>query len=253
MIPHPRHRIRLPDVNFSSQPESDVYFVLDHEDGRSERIRFHDYDSIYAIPGLYEQIFYERLKCDSPRFLAQLLDQVLAQSGDDLNRQRVLDFGAGNGMMGQELARYGVSRLVGADISAAAEAALDRDRPGFYDAYYVADITVPDPALKQALERWQFTCLTTIAALGYDDIPADAFREAFNLVVDGGWIAFNIKETFLGESDASGFALFVRHLIAGEFMQLHHLERYRHRISIEGNPLYYYAVIGRKLAPLREG
>src|SRR3546814_10242183 len=68
----------------------------------------------------------------------------------------------------------------------------------------------------------------------------------------GGWIAFNIKETFLGESDSSGFALFVKHLIAGEFMQLHHLERYRHRISIEGNPLYYYAVIGRKLAPLRE-
>src|SRR3546814_16471897 len=64
-------------------------------------------------------------------------------------------------------------------------------------------------------------------------------------------IAFNIKETFLGESDSSGFALFVKHLIAGEFMQLHHLERYRHRISIEGNPLYYYAVIGRTLAPLR--
>src|SRR3546814_125250 len=84
MIQHMRHRIRLPDVNFSSQPESDVYFLLDHEDGRSEHIRFHDYDSIYGIPGLYEQIFYERLKCDSPRFLAQLLNQVLAQSGDDL-------------------------------------------------------------------------------------------------------------------------------------------------------------------------
>src|SRR3546814_19355568 len=65
-------------------------------------------------------------------------------------------------------------------------------------------------------------------------------------------IAFNIKETFLGESDSSGFALFVKHLTAGEFMQLHHLERYRHRISIEGNPLYYYAVIGHKLPPLRE-
>src|SRR3546814_14450838 len=91
MIQHARHRIRLPDVNFSSQPESDVYFVLDHEDGRSEHIRFHDYDSIYGIPGLYEQIFYERLKCDSPRFLAQRLHQVMAQSGDDLNRQRELD------------------------------------------------------------------------------------------------------------------------------------------------------------------
>lgn len=250
MSQHPRHRIRLPEVDFTTKPESDVYFVLDHDDGRSEHIRFHDYDSIYRIPGLYEQIFYDRLKCDSPRFLAKRLHEVLAQTGDDLNRQRVFDFGAGNGMMGEALAGYGVSRLVGADISTAAEQALNRDRPGLYDAYYAADITQPDAELQAALGRWNFTCLTTVAALGYDDIPADAFRAAFNLVVDGGWIAFNIKETFLGESDASGFAVFVKRLIAGEFMQLYHLERYRHRISIEGNPLYYCAVIGRKLAPL---
>lgn len=247
-----RHRIRLPEVDFSHESERDVYFVLDEAE-TSRRIRFHDYDSIYAVPGLYEQIFYERLKCDSPHFLAKRLDEVLAAAGDDLNRQRVLDFGAGNGMMGEELARHGVSRLVGADISQAAEDALHRDRPGLYDAYYTADITADDPALHDALQRWRFTCLTTIAALGYDDIPAAAFREAFNLVCDGGWIAFNIKETFLGESDASGFSVFVKRLISGEFMQLHHLERYRHRISVEGNPLYYCAVIGRKRAPLREG
>src|SRR3546814_16742356 len=114
MIQHMRHRIRLPDVNFSSQPESDVYFLLDHEDGRSEHIRFHDYDSIYGIPGLYEPIFYERLKCDSPRFIAQLLNQVLAQSGDDLNRPPVPTFGARHALMGEELAPTGGPRLVGA-------------------------------------------------------------------------------------------------------------------------------------------
>lgn len=243
-----RHRIRLPEVDFSRDSESDVYFMLD-EGRETRRMRFHDYDAIYDVPGLYEQIFYERLKCDSPRFLAQRLREVLAAAGDDLNRQRVFDFGAGNGMMGEELARHGVSRLVGADISAAAEKALQRDRPGVYDAYYVGDLT-SDAELSKALARWQFTCLTTVAALGYDDIPADAFRAAFNLVADGGWIAFNIKEKFLGASDDSGFSVFVKRLIAGEFMQLYHLERYRHRISIEGNPLYYCAVIGRKLAPL---
>ncbi|KAB8197008.1 methyltransferase domain-containing protein [Lysobacter maris] len=250
MPPIQRHRIRLPDVDFSRKLESDVYFMLDDADGGSRRIRFHDYDAIYAVPGLYEQIFYERLKCDSPRFLAQRLEEVLAAAGDDLNRQRVFDFGAGNGMMGEALAHHGVSRLVGLDISAAAESALHRDRPGLYDAYYAADITGDAPSLREALRRWHFTCLTTVAALGYHDIPAAAFREAFNLVGDGGWIAFNIKETFLGESDDSGFAVFIKRLIAGEFLQLYHLERYRHRISIEGNPLYYCAVIGRKLAPL---
>src|SRR3546814_15723815 len=98
MIQHMRHRIRLPDVNFSSQPESDVYFLLDDEDGRSEHIRFHDYDSIYAIPGLSEQIFYERLSYDSPRFLAQLLHQVRAPRGDALPSQTALDFAPGTGL-----------------------------------------------------------------------------------------------------------------------------------------------------------
>ena len=245
-----RHRIRLPELDFSRESESDVYFVLDHEDGRAEHIRFHDYDRIYSLPGLYEQIFYDRLKCDSPRFLALRMKEVLAAAGDDLNRQRVLDFGAGNGIMGQELARYGVSRLVGADISQTAMDALWRDRPGVYDAYFVGDLSRHDEALMKSLGGWDFNCLTTIAALGYDDIPVAAFHRAFNLIADGGWIAFNIKETFLGESDSSGLAVFIKRLVAGEFMQLYHLERYRHRISIEGNPLYYCAVIGRKLAPM---
>ncbi|MDH5822655.1 methyltransferase domain-containing protein [Luteimonas sp. RD2P54] len=246
----PRHRIRLPQLDFSRERESDVYFVLDHEDGRAEHVRFHDYDRIYSLPGLYEQIFYERLKCDSPRFLAMRMREVLAAAGDDLNRQRVLDFGAGNGMMGEELAHYGVSRLVGADISVAAKDALWRDRPGIYDAYYVGDLSRHDDALMEQLGGWDFNCLTTIAALGYDDIPVAAFHRAFNLIADGGWIAFNIKETFLGQSDESGLALFIKRLVAGEFLQLYHLERYRHRISIEGNPLHYCAVIGRKLAAM---
>jgi hypothetical protein len=31
-----------------------------------------------------------------------------------------------------------------------------------------------------------------------------------------------------------------------KYMDLYHLERYRHRVSIEGEPLYYFAVAGRK-------
>jgi predicted TPR repeat methyltransferase len=244
-----RHRIRLPEIDFSRKPESDVYFLLDNEHG-SERVRFHDYDRIYSVPGLYEQLFYDRFKCDSPRFLAQRLNEVVTRAGEDLHSLRTLDFGAGNGMVGEALMRYGVSRLVGVDISESALEALERDRPGLYDAYYVADLSRPDPDIRESLITWHFTCMTTVAALGFNDIPESAFREAFNLVADNGWIAFNIKETFLGESDQGGFSTLIKRLIAGESLHLHHLERYRHRISSEGNPLYYYAAIGRKLAPL---
>jgi hypothetical protein len=31
-----------------------------------------------------------------------------------------------------------------------------------------------------------------------------------------------------------------------DVLEVHHLERYRHRISIDGRPLFYYALVGRK-------
>ncbi|MHB8181996.1 MAG: hypothetical protein ACYDDR_14445 [Acidithiobacillus ferrivorans] len=38
----------------------------------------------------------------------------------------------------------------------------------------------------------------------------------------------------------------IQRLIHDDYLRLHHLERYRHRLSIEGRPLHYYAVVGRK-------
>jgi len=29
-------------------------------------------------------------------------------------------------------------------------------------------------------------------------------------------------------------------------LEVHHLERYKHRISIDGRPLFYYVVVGKK-------
>ena len=61
-------------------------------------------------------------------------------------------------------------------------------------------------------------------------------------------MAFNIKETFLYNKDTTGFSKLIRELIFSEFLKINHLERYRHRISIEGNPLYYFVVICWKQA-----
>jgi hypothetical protein len=35
-------------------------------------------------------------------------------------------------------------------------------------------------------------------------------------------------------------------MLLDDALELHHLERYVHRISIDGTPLYYCAVVGRK-------
>jgi len=61
-------------------------------------------------------------------------------------------------------------------------------------------------------------------------------------------VAFNIKETFLNNSDESGFSKMIRELIFSKYLDVYHIERYRHRLSIEGEPLYYFAIAGRKNA-----
>lgn len=95
------------------------------------------------------------------------------------------------------------------------------------------------------MRDWNFDCLTSVAALGFGDIPPAAFFEALRLIPDGGWVAFNIKETFLDHNDDTGFSRFVRELIFSKHLQVCRLERYVHRVSMEGVPLYYYALVGR--------
>ena len=40
----------------------------------------------------------------------------------------------------------------------------------------------------------------------------------------------------------------IREIIFSEYMDVYNIERYRHRLSVEGDPLYYFAIAGRKKA-----
>ena len=207
---------------------------------------------IYKIKKLYEQLFYERLKCQSPQKVSEALKYSLSQVQENLSELRVLDLGAGNGMMGEQLRKHGVARLVGVDIIPEAKEAAERDRPMVYDTYYVVDFCNLTVEQKEDLKEWSFNCLTTVAALGFGDIPPKAFIEAFNIISPKGWIAFNIKETFLDKSDETGFSIAIRELIFSEYLDVYYLERYQHRLSMEGQPLYYFAIVGRKNADIPE-
>lgn len=244
-----RYRIHFPAADQTRLEQGESHFTID-EGGREASIRFHDYTGIYNRPGLYEQLFYDRLKCASPRKLVDLLHDVVRAAGEDPAQLRVLDVGAGNGMVGELLMERGAARVVGVDILPAARDAAERDRPGAYDAYHVTDLTDTAATARTALHQWSFDAMTCIAAIGFGDIPVAAFRAACNLISDGGWIAFNIKETFLDRTDKSGFSRLVQRLIHDDYIRLHRLERYRHRLSIEGRPLHYYAVVGRKTREL---
>jgi len=77
-------------------------------------LRFHDDGEIYKRPYLYEQLFYDRLKCSSPQKAKDVLNQVLKNNRVEMTELRVLELGAGNGMVGEIL---DVSRMIGIDIS----------------------------------------------------------------------------------------------------------------------------------------
>ena len=88
--------------------------------------------------------------------------------------------------------------------------------------------------------------MTTVAALGFDDIPPEAFSEAYGTAAEGAWIAFNIKADFLEEDEESGFRGLIRRMVREGSLEVLATRRYVHRLSIAGEPLEYVAVVGRK-------
>jgi len=224
--------------------QDEEWILLTSEDQR-KKVRLHDYGEIYNIPGLYEEVVYTRLKCDSPRIICSMLQKELDVAGPEA--LRVLDFGAGNGMVGECLdEKIGCEALVGIDIIPEAVSATRRDRPGLYDDYYVMDLCDIGKDEEDLLAKWQFNTLVTIAALGYGDIPSRAFVNAFNLLEDGSWIAFNIKDRFLSEEDGSGFKETLDDMF-DHCLQILQAERYCHRLSMSGEPLNYVGIVGRKI------
>jgi SAM-dependent methyltransferase len=242
---HQQYNIKFPVTEPHQLGQDEAFFQIIQNE-QEIKLRFHEYGEIYKHPGLYEQLFYQRLKCSSPKKIADILAKVLRDNHVEMTELRVLDLGAGNGMFGEQLHTVGVARVIGVDICEEAYISCERDRPGLYDAYYVCDFCNLDFAIQQDIASWQVDCLSCVAALGFDDIPAKAFANAFNMIAPTGWVAFNIKESFLLDSDKSGFSRLVKSLLLSDALEIHHLERYRHRISIDGRPLFYYALVGKK-------
>ena len=240
--------VLLPDPDdLDDRLDQDEEWCEVRVNGSRERVRFHDYHDVYRRPGLYEAIFYDELGCCSPSAVVHLLQDVLRDHDTRLEQLRVLDLGAGNGMVGDELDARGVDRVVGVDLIDEAREATRRDRPGVYEDYVVTDMTELDAEQERELRAHRFNTLTSVAALGYGDIPPEAFLQAMDLISTPGWMAFNVKEDFLRENDDTGFSRLVRELSRREIVQIQSYRRYCHRRSVVGDPLHYVGMVARKL------
>lgn len=282
--------IRFPQQGLKDVAQDDEWCEL--VDGEHvTRIRFHDYAQVYSIPGLYNQLFGgpdSETGCVSPQVMAGLLREqlplVLHDGDDSKPKLRVLDLGAGNGMMGEEIrclvGGYGEgggtllvgrdsTRLVGFDILPEAMAAAERERPGVYDAYVVADITEyvtapPGDQAEAAVFAQGFNVLTSVSSLAFGDGSVRVFKAAVSLVDEGGLLVFNLKEDFFdpvqpqdevkaadGGDEVNGFSSLIRNAVENGVLSIVVKRRYCHRYSVTGEPLYYIAVVAVKHASMR--
>jgi predicted TPR repeat methyltransferase len=237
------HQIRFPSDSDAELAQDQEWCEVLLDEGWT-RIRFHDYAAIFSIPGLYEHLFYERLECQSPEVVSALLAGAVEEGGDDPSRLTVLDLGAGNGMVGEALREHGFEEITGVDITPEAGEAAERDRPGVYAGYHVCDLLDPPEDVAEELHEARFGAMTSVAALGFGDVPPEVFTAAFGLVEEGGWIAFTIKEDFLDGADESGFAALIAGLLRSGAIEERDRRRYQHRLDVNGDPIHYVAIAG---------
>ena len=219
--------------------------LVRHADGTEEAFRLHEYDRVYAVPGLYEEVVQERLRCASPRTLAELLLACAASGGLRPADIAVFDLGAGNGVMGEALQERGVPTLVASDnITEARDAAL-RDRPDLYREYVVGD-TDDLPQVPQLIREHGLNTLVAAGALGLGHISADSFHRLWSRSPAGAWFAVTLHVD-LSEPGGSDFgdylAGFEDRDDGGEIVVR---TRFRHRLTMAGKPIIYVAIIARK-------
>ena len=103
-------------------------------DGETHTIRFHDYHEIYDIPGLYECIFSEHLKCRSPEVVIGLLQEQLEQALRGPRRARPRSTRVpGMASSARSSSASAWQSIVGVDIIPEAARAAERDRPEVYE------------------------------------------------------------------------------------------------------------------------
>ncbi|MDX6549405.1 MAG: hypothetical protein QOJ31_89 [Gaiellales bacterium] len=230
-------------IDFS--PGAEEWVEFGPRDAR-QRVGFHDYSALYAVPGLYERVFYDELGMRSAEQVVGLYASALRQLGLPPGRQRALDLGAGNGLGAEELRRIGVGHIVGVDLEPQAREAAERDRPGIYDDYVVGDFTSLSQTKLAALKP---TAVLALSALGPGHAPPAVLDRAIRLLPAGGLLAFALTPTLLPGSDdpagrASGYPDYLLELFSRRADELRRHE-YVHRRRTDDSDDPAVAFVGR--------
>ena len=215
------------------------------------QIGLHNYDFIYSKPGLYDQLLYDTLKCQSPRVVVAALAKSIRRLGQNPSQLTYLDIGAGPGNVGEEINKIGARRITNVDIHALAYQEAHLTRRDSFDEYYVVDLSDRVRVTQTLGENYypqcvpSYDCLTMVAALSHDHIPIEGIETALDLVKSGGFIATCIGEDQLDQD--TPLSRLMWQFVGGLGFRLHHFKRYRHRFTADGRELLYYCIVTQKL------
>ena len=204
-----------------------------HAGGRVERMRIHEYERVFAIPGLYEEIVQRRLGCRTPGRMARMLAEGAVEAGLAPGDVRVLDAGAGNGVSGEALAARGLRPVAGLDLLPAARDAALRDRPGLYGTYLVADLTALPEAAADAIRATRPNALACIGSVGRGHLPPAAVAAALSLLEPPRLLAYAF-DVALGEDPLAPLLAGAREL---------RRERALHRRTVTGGERVWEAAV----------
>lgn len=225
-------------------PEADGEYVgLRDGNGGEEIVHLHDYDRIYNVPGLYEQIVQGLLRCRSPQVATRGLAHALDRFELDPAETVLLDLGAGTGIVGELASGLGVSTLIAVDARESARAACLRDRPGTYRDYLVGDLADPAAQLLLRVRRHRPTALISAGAFGGTHAPPAALLNALALLPTGAPVVFTIDERWMQTDGPGGFRAVVSQLLASGGLRLLRRSRFQHRLSTTGNPIHYDLIV----------
>jgi hypothetical protein len=217
-------------------------------DGRVEELHLHDYDRLYALPGVYETIVHDRLGCRSPAEIAAIVGGAVDRLGWSRGAIRVIDVAAGNGVSGEALAAEGLRPVIGSDIVPAAGEAVRRDRPDLYEQYLVLDLLdlAPEDAARLAEFEANVLCAVAVVGDGPKHLPPAALAVAARALTPDALIA-NIHTP--GEAAPVTPEFWVDQLGAGT--QAEELERrlYLHRRTVTGGRYELEGVVWRVRRP----
>ncbi len=221
--------------------QTEESFVLTRSDGTTERIVLHDYSRVYAVPGLYEEVVQHQLECTSPQTLARALADAVAEAGATMADLRVLDVGAGNGVVGEELHARGAQVVAGTDGVEAARDAARRDRPELYETYAIAG--VDEVTVEQLVADHGLNALTSAGALGLGHVEIADVARWWAAFPPGSWFAVTVPPDV---ADPAGEDLLGALTAAEPTTEVVRQEPFPHRRRMSGETLTYIVVVARK-------